>query len=77
MGVGVREWMVKTLSPFPVVAGRREIYAQRRMNDADVRETKKPTDGEPLIRREMSAFISRLKLRLLCPQLIHRPLHSS
>jgi hypothetical protein len=24
----------------------RETYAQRRMNDADVRETKKPTDGE-------------------------------
>lgn len=45
---GVREWMAKTLSPFPVVArvreneaGRREIHAQRRMNDADVRETKK------------------------------------
>ena len=53
LGVGVREWMDKTLSPFHAVTrGRendargREIHAQRRRNDADVREGKKPTVGE-------------------------------
>ena len=52
-GVGVREWMVKTLSPFHAItrvrkndARWREIHAQRRRNDADMREAKKPTDGE-------------------------------
>ena len=33
--------MVKTPSPFHVVARGREIYAQRRTNDADVRERRK------------------------------------
>lgn len=42
LGIGVREWMVKTLSPFPVVARGREIHAQRCTNDADVRERKSP-----------------------------------
>lgn len=32
--------MVKTPSPFYVVARGREIYAQRRRNDANVRETR-------------------------------------
>jgi hypothetical protein len=51
--------MVKTLSPFPVItrvrkndARWREIHAQRCTNDADVRETKKPTDGELLMPRK-------------------------
>jgi hypothetical protein len=45
---GVREWMVKTLSPFHAVTRGREIHVQRRRNDAGRRETKKPTDGELL-----------------------------
>ena len=56
MGVGVREWMVKTLSPFHAVtrwrendARGREIHAQRRKNYAGQRETKKPTIGELLM----------------------------
>jgi hypothetical protein len=51
--------MIKTLSPFPVItrvrknnARWREIHAQRCTNDADVRETKKPTDGELLINKD-------------------------
>ena len=52
LGVRVREWMVKTLSPFPVIAREREIHAQRRTNDADVRKRKKPTDGEPLTNKD-------------------------
>lgn len=47
-GVRVREWMVKTLSPFHAITRGREIHVQRRTNDADVRERKKPTDGELL-----------------------------
>ena len=46
LGVRVREWMAKTLSSFPVIARAREIYAQRRRNDAGRRGTKKPTVGE-------------------------------
>ena len=40
----------------------RGINAQRRRNDAGRRETKKPTVGELFLCREMSVFISRLKL---------------
>ena len=57
-GVRVREWILS--SPVFKVAARRgikaqvrekdargrEIHVQRRRNDADVRETKKPTVGE-------------------------------
>lgn len=44
--------MVKTPSPFHVVARWREIHAQHRINDADVRKTKKSTVGEPLINKD-------------------------
>lgn len=37
-GVRVRERMIKTLSPFPVVAARRGINAQVCENDAKINE---------------------------------------
>jgi hypothetical protein len=50
LGVEVREWMIKTLSPFPVIARVWENDARYTRNAAEMtrrrRETKKPTVGE-------------------------------
>ena len=50
--VRVREWMVKTFSPFPVIA-------RGRKNDARAHGTKKPTVGE-LLKRTNNQYIINL-----------------